>query len=547
MNIKKSFDEVNAYVVSFGYELLSKEYLSAHRKLKFKCDKGHIYEASWHNFRSGKRCPVCAGKRQSINDLKDFANTKGGKCLSDQYLGANSKHHWECEFGHQWSSKWSHIKRGSWCPTCAGRLKLEESSLIEHASQKSGKCLNPEYYKNNKTKLKWECEKGHTWIAGWEHILRGHWCPTCSGRRQTIKDLQHYAHKLGGKCLSNVYLGTKSKYLWECDKKHQWRASWEQIKQNHWCPSCVSQTSKAEQSIGDWLNTLGITVSKKIRPKWLRWVSRCINRKKKKTKSKKRILKPKELDLYVESKKLAIEYCGLHWHSEKQKERDYHEQKFRVCRNNSVQLLTVFEHDWRFRQNIVKSFIKSKLGIYSQILNARSCKVMSISVAEANVFLRENHLQGSSIKTKFAIALTHKGEIVAVVTGGWHHRKNDSEEVVLQRLCFKRDTLIRGGSKRLFKYFLEECRKRKYSEITSWSDSRWSLGQVYINLGFEKVKESNCDYFYHYRGVYKSKQSCTKSRLRKLGGVGDTEREMAASLGFTKVWDCGKITWKYQL
>lgn len=52
----KLFIERNAQ----GYELLSKRYVRADGvKLKFKCDKGHIFKSSWNDFRNGTRCPQC--------------------------------------------------------------------------------------------------------------------------------------------------------------------------------------------------------------------------------------------------------------------------------------------------------------------------------------------------------------------------------------------------------------------------------------------------------------------------------------------------------
>lgn len=51
-----------------------------------------------------------------------IATTRGGKCISDEYLGANNeKLIWECQFGHQWKQFPYVIKKGHWCPICAGQ------------------------------------------------------------------------------------------------------------------------------------------------------------------------------------------------------------------------------------------------------------------------------------------------------------------------------------------------------------------------------------------------------------------------------------------
>lgn len=43
------------------------------------------------------------------------------------------------------------------------------------------------------------------------------------------------------------------------------------------------------------------------------------------------------------------------------------------------------------------------------------------------------------------------------------------------------------------------------------------------------------------------KQSCTKKALKERGGVGSTEKELAESLGYARIWDCGKKRWVYKV
>ena len=132
--------------------------------------------------------------------------------------------------------------------------------------------------------------------------------------------------------------------------------------------------------------------------------------------------------------------------------------------------------------------------------------------------------------------------MVAVITGGHHHRIKG--KFVLNRLCFKSNTTVVGGASRLNKALEGWAKINGYDEILSWSDNRWSEGNVYEALGYSLIKEIAPDYFYfgNNNKTY-SKQSCQKKDLLKKGAVGNTESEMAQSLGYDRIYDCGKKTW----
>jgi len=63
--------------------------------------------------------------------------------------------------------------------------------------------------------------------------------------------------------------------------------------------------------------------------------------------SDKSIINPYELDVVNIDKKIAIEYCGLYWHSEGSsgKKQNYHVGKYVKCKEAGYKLITVFESD----------------------------------------------------------------------------------------------------------------------------------------------------------------------------------------------------------
>lgn len=117
------------------------------------------------------------------------------------------------------------------------KLKLLEE-LHEIARKYGGRCLSNEYV-NSKEKLLFECKHGHQFESCRNYLKAGNWCPFCIGRGKTIADLQELATQQGGRCLSPNFLGMGKKHLWECAEGHTWEAIPQNIKTlGRWCPVC---------------------------------------------------------------------------------------------------------------------------------------------------------------------------------------------------------------------------------------------------------------------------------------------------------------------
>lgn len=111
-------------------------------------------------------------------------------------------------------------------------------------------------------------------------------------------------------------------------------------------PLCLSENKpngKAQNSILDWLNSLGID-----------FISNDYT-----------ILGTKEIDMYSIINKFAIEYTGLYWHSSKFKHNNehYHYEKYINCLKQDVKLITMFEDEWITKQDICKVLLKQHLGL----------------------------------------------------------------------------------------------------------------------------------------------------------------------------------------
>ena len=166
---------------------LSEVYKKNLTKLCWRCKHGHEWEAvpgsivGTKHFK-GSWCPICPGKlpkNLALQELQKLAASRGGECLSNSYTNARAHLRWRCAKGHEWLSIPDSVKRGSWCPVCAGSFPLNIEQMHKAAEAFGGCCLSKKYI-NVDTHLRWRCAEGHEWNAKPYHVLTGHWCPTCS-------------------------------------------------------------------------------------------------------------------------------------------------------------------------------------------------------------------------------------------------------------------------------------------------------------------------------------------------------------------------------
>lgn len=244
-----------------GGRCISTKYINNSTPLLWECEFGHRWNALPNNIKiRGSWCPECVGlSKLTIDEMHKLAESKGGKCLSTEYINNGTQLFWQCEFEHQWWAIPSTIKHeDTWCPHCSGNFKLTIEEMCELAESKNGKCLSTEYT-NIDTPLIWECEFGHKWKTAPNSIKNnGSWCPLCLGSiKLTIEGMCKLAESRGGKCLSTEYINNNTRLLWQCEIGHQWYALPSNIKnKNSWCPRCKS--SKGETECSNVLTKLSI-------------------------------------------------------------------------------------------------------------------------------------------------------------------------------------------------------------------------------------------------------------------------------------------------
>lgn len=75
-NKKYTYEEVYNYFKEQGCELLEKEYINTHTKMKYICCCGSIDYKTFAHFRRGQRCKKCKSKKLSEQRKLDYEFVK---------------------------------------------------------------------------------------------------------------------------------------------------------------------------------------------------------------------------------------------------------------------------------------------------------------------------------------------------------------------------------------------------------------------------------------------------------------------------------------
>jgi len=259
------------------------------------------------------------------------------------------------------------------------------------------------------------------------------------------------------------------------------------------------------------------------------------------------IINPQELDIYLPDLKLAFELNGLYWHNELNKSKNYHNEKTNTCEEKGIQLIHIYEDDWIYKQNIVKSMILNKLNETPNKIYARKTEIKEITDNNlVRLFLNENHIQGfvgSSIK----LGLFYNNEMVSLMTFGKLRKplnyKSSEKDYEMLRFCSKLNTNVIGGASKLFKYFLNNY---EFNSIVSYADRSYSSANLYKNLGFNLNYMSQPDYYYVIDGLRKHRFGFRKDILIKQGfDPNKSEHNIMLERNIFRIYDSGNI--KYTL
>ena len=281
------------------------------------------------------------------------------------------------------------------------------------------------------------------------------------------------------------------------------------------CIKCsgLNKGSKKEKDIKEFIESLGYVIIEN-----------------------KKMLNGKEIDIFIPSLNIGIEFDGLFYHNDLRIDKNYHIDKTNIAQEKGIKLIHIFEDEWDYKKEIVKSRLLSILGKIEEKIYARKCIIKTISLDEAKNFIDENHIQGyanSSIK----LGLFYKDVLVSVMTfcipDKSKSQKKEEGFWELSRFCSKINTQVVGAASKLLCYFEKNYYPKK---LLSFADKRWSAGEVYYNLGFTEMNDTVINYWY-----IKGDKRFHRFPLRKNKDDDQSlsEYENRIKQGFLRIWDCG--------
>ena len=191
-----------------------------------------------------------------------------------------------------------------------------------------------------------------------------------------------------------------------------------------------------------------------------------------------KILAPYEIDIWIPSLNLGIEYNGIFWHSNRNVEesnRYYHQEKALEAKKRGIKLIQVWSHwDLEKIKNIILHHLNQSTKIY-----ARNTVFSRIDKKDAYNLLKDWHLD-ESIPAKDAFALYYKDEPVSIVLIG---KSRFAEETELLRFASKPGFSVVGGLSKLIKNSMDELRIDK---LTSFARLEFT-GNAYEKAGAKLI------------------------------------------------------------
>lgn len=208
MSKKLTIDEIVKYVEENSKcKLLSDKYKNNRTNLIFKCKCGNKFETTYSNFKKGQRqCKICGIKIRTEKKKEDFKNVqtiflnKGFKLMDNSYVNARAKMLAVDNEGYKILISLDNLKRGK---------------------------IPQKFYQNNPYTI----DNIKLWLK---------------------------QNNCNFKILSNKFISSDSKLIFECFKGHKFETTWNKVEsQNAGCPIC--NQSKGENAISAFLKNNKIT------------------------------------------------------------------------------------------------------------------------------------------------------------------------------------------------------------------------------------------------------------------------------------------------
>lgn len=411
------------------------------------------------------------------------------------------------------------------CPVCAGKKIVRGVNDFESRYPQFAKYwdydLNDEkpweVNYNSEKNYHFICDKGHKFMRDPCHMRRGmsgNGCPVCRGRRiiEGSNDLLsqrpdvagNWVSELNDLAVNEVTVRSNQYAYFRCSSKRCNNIFREKIcavtSTNGLCPDCRNRTySDAEKDLSEYIKNLGFNI----------------------VTNSKLTGNSQTFDIYVPERKIAIEYNGLYWHSERNgRGKDYHFDKLADCAKLGIRLIYIWDDLYTNHPRLVERYLRKELGVYKLKINFNECSIQYIDTDTATEFLEENSMLG------YRTALSHlgiyyNGNIEGLLSFNMYNNG------VCEIVQYSDIHYIIGGLSGALKYILS---KNNINTFYAVSDNTISNGKEFKDSGFEFIEALEPDYYLYSNG----------SRLLREE-VSEYEEYGEKSI---RIYDAGKLKWR---
>lgn len=340
----------------------------SNKKIWWICELGHSWQDTAGNRSLGRDCPYCSGHRVWIG-FNDLMTTHSTLCEEWDYeanfphkptefsKGSSYKAWWKCPSGHTYQSTIANrtsLNRG--CPYCSGRYAIKGENDLKSVNpqlslmwdySKNGTLTPDEILPNSNKKVWWIGSCGHSWqysicLANKNGLV----CPICLKNRfekeQSLAVVnptlagQWHPTKNGELTPADFYPNSNKIVWWLCEKGHEHRATINNKNRGRGCPVCNAElkTSFPEQAIYFYLKSI---------------YSDAINRYSE---------NGFELDIFIPSLKIGIEYDGMAYHTDSSKVKEQKKDVFYNGKGITVIRVKEYKDDVDYQDTDILIFHK---------------------------------------------------------------------------------------------------------------------------------------------------------------------------------------------
>jgi hypothetical protein len=509
-NRKKSVDVLK--LIYKDYDFSKVDFYSEDGKVKVICKKHGEFEAFCYKRNKNKQiCPFCLEEEQSIvliNKIKSVNENYEIKEINFNLKVVTlfcNKHGIFKQF-------FSKIFSGHGCTECFKEFKNKRSEsiplkisgyeLLSKFKKMYNNCYtyqiedNNFYFKNQKIKI--YCKTHGEFIQYIGKHLTGFECQLCSkiaGGHYSTENFIKRAKKIHG----DKYDYSKT----ECKKSHdditiicKKHGEFKQKAYNHIngcdCLKCSTKESSKESEIIEFIK--------------LNCNFNII------TKDRSNIF---EIDILIKDLNLAFEINGVFWHTEVYVPSNFHLNKTNVCKQKDIDLIHIYEDDWLYKKEIVKSRILSLIRS-TKFLNLNNFVIKNIDTQQNLLFLNENSLE--NYKSDINLGLFVDEKIISVINFEKNNLKN---EYIITNYCSILNCVYKDWYKYLFQYFIKTYNPEN---VLFYIDRSWFrfYEEIINDLNFKFLHDLLPTYKYVVNNIrvdeseYIKKHNETKRRYSKI-------------------------------